>query len=60
VDKNGKNVISKQLKDEIWGLFDAMIKISIKYISKQQIQNPEKYAEVNLQKHAQTWDVKLI
>lgn len=59
VDKNGKNVISQQLKDEIWGLFDAMIKISIKYIAKQQIQNPEKYAAVNLQKHAKTWEVKL-
>lgn len=59
VDKHGKSIISTQLKDQIWGLFDAMIKISIKYIYKQQIQDPGKYAEVDLQKHAQTWDVKL-
>lgn len=59
VDKNGTNVISKKLKDEIWGLFDAMIKISIKYIHKQQIQKPDVYADVKLQKHADLWGVKL-
>lgn len=34
VDTNGKCVISQSLKDQIWDLFDSMIKISIKYIHK--------------------------
>lgn len=55
VDKNGKSVISKELKEEIWGLFDAMIKISIKYISKRK----HEFKNVNLEHHATQWSVKL-
>lgn len=57
VDDNGVNVVSDNLKNELWGLFDAMIKISIKYIHKQRIQHPEKYSDVDLQAHAKLWGV---
>src|SRR5437868_5949819 len=33
-DVNGNNVVSQSLKDQLWNLFDAMIKISIKYVHK--------------------------
>jgi len=57
LDKNGDNVISLKLKNEIWGLFDAMIKISIKYIHKQKIQHPEKYEHIELDRHTTVWGV---
>jgi hypothetical protein len=53
VDKNGVNVISQKLKDEIWGLLDAMIKISIKYICKKR----SDYEYINLEHHAKIWSV---
>lgn len=56
VDKNGVNVLSKKLKDEIWDLFDAMIKIAIKYIHKQNKQS-EKYKHVDLDKHCKVWKI---
>ena len=31
-DSNGKSVISDSLKEQLWELFDAMVKISIKYV----------------------------
>lgn len=34
-DDNGNSVVPQSLKDQIWGLFDAMIKICIKYVHKQ-------------------------
>jgi hypothetical protein len=71
-DAQGKSVISQSLKDELWGLFDAMIKISIKYIHRQR--SPYSYPtdtgtintygaqffdEVDLARHASVWGVKL-
>lgn len=71
-DVNGNNVISQSLKDQLWGLFDAMIKISIKYIHRQrspysyQTENgmvntygAQFFEEVDLQRHASVWNVKL-
>lgn len=72
-DKNGKNVISDQFKEQIWKLFDAMIKISIKYIHRQR--NPYSHKndegeligaygaefmdEVDINYHATVWELKL-
>lgn len=72
-DAQGVSVISQSLKDQLWTLFDAMIKISIKYIHKNR--NPYSYQnekgevvpaygasfydEVDLQHHAHVWEVKL-
>ena len=71
-DAQGNNVISQSFKDQLWGLLDAMIKISIKYIHRQR--DPYSYStdgsmvntygsqffdEVNLQHHASVWGVKL-
>ena len=72
-DARGVSVISQSLKDQIWQLFDAMIKISIKYIQKgrdpysYQNENGELvnkygasfYDEVDLNHHAKVWNVKL-
>jgi hypothetical protein len=58
VDNNGVSVISQKLKDEIWGLLDAMIKISIKYINKHR-HNSNDYENVKLEHHAKVWTVVL-
>ena len=71
-DPAGNNVVSQSLKDQIWSLFDAMIKISIKYIHKGR--SPYSYAtgdkiinaygadffgEVDIGRHASIWGVVL-
>lgn len=71
-DATGKCVVSQTLKDQIWDLFDAMIKISIKYVHKHR--SPYSYAtndgivntygaeffeEVDLKNHSDLWNVKL-
>ena len=63
-DKMGQNVISQKLKNEIWSLFDAMIKISIKYIHKHREMVDGRYTksffdDVNLPHHIQNWQCKL-
>lgn len=71
-DANGKNVVSQSLKDQIWSLFDAMIKISIKYIHKGRApyshSNQEGvvnaygadfFGEVDISHHARVWNVAL-
>jgi hypothetical protein len=70
-DKNGNSVISQSLKTQLWDLFDAMIKISIKYIHKNRA--PYSYStpngminaygaqffdEVDLDHHATVWELK--
>ena len=71
-DTQGNSVISQSLKNQLWDLFDAMIKISIKYIHKNRC--PYSYQtndglgntygasffdEVDLKRHASVWGVKL-
>lgn len=71
-DSQGNCVISQSFKTQIWNLFDAMIKISIKYIHKGR--NPYSYStdegvintygssffdEVDLVGHSKVWNVKL-
>jgi len=71
-DSQGHCVISQSLKDQLWDLFDAMIKIAIKYIHKNR--SPYSYStptgmvntygaqffeEVDLNHHASVWRVKL-
>lgn len=72
-DPQGVSVISQSLKNQIWDLFGAMIKISIKYIHRDrdpysyQNENGELvhtygasfYDEVDLHRHAKVWEVKL-
>lgn len=71
-DPQGHSVISQSLKDQLWKLFEAMVKISIKYIHKHR--QPYSYAtqqgivnayrssffdEVDLIRHGRVWEVKL-
>lgn len=71
-DSKGNSLIPSSTKDQIWALFDAMVKISIKYIHKHRkpysISSPEGLRhlyggefmnDVNLSVHAKTWDIKL-
>ena len=71
-DENGVCVISDDLKDEIWGLLQAMVKISIKYIHKMRVPkcsiinnvptntyNRKFFDEVELEKHAKSWNINL-
>jgi hypothetical protein len=52
-DKHGNNIITQELKNEIWSNFDSMIKISIQYVYKNKLPN------VDVSHHAQNWHVKL-
>ena len=71
-DSTGKCVISQSFKDQLWELFDAMVKISIKYIHRGR--DPYSYSgsqgvvntygsqffdEVDLNYHSRVWNVKL-
>jgi hypothetical protein len=71
-DSHGNSVISQSLKNQLWDLFDAMIKISIKYIHKNR--SPHSYQtyegiinayrasffdEVDIEKHSSVWGIKL-
>lgn len=71
-DAKGNSVVSQSLKNQLWSLFDTMIKISIKYIHKHR--NPHSYFtdagprnaygssffdEVNIAHHADVWKVQL-
>lgn len=71
-DTNGNCVISQEVKNMLWGLFDAMIKISIKYIHKgkapyscesdgsiQCFYSAQFFDEVDISRHAKTWGVQL-
>lgn len=71
-DSQGNSVVSQSLKNQLWDLFDAMIKISIKYIHKGRspysYQNSEGlfnvyaasfFNEVDINHHASVWGVKL-
>lgn len=67
-DKNGKDVIDQDTKDQIWKLFDAMIKISIKYVHKHRSpcsKNVDKFYErnffdeVDIIEHSTKWNIKL-
>lgn len=71
-DENGKSVVSLDLKESIWKLFDAMIKISIKYIHTQRgpctqvigdktspAYKRSFFPEVQLENHAKKWGITL-
>jgi hypothetical protein len=71
-DKSGKSVVPDSLKNQIWDLFDSMIKICIKYVHKkrspfsygteQGIVNEYQYdflEAVDVPRHSKTWGVKL-
>src|SRR5258708_32002548 len=57
VDDNGNNIISQSLKDEIWIIFDALIKVSIKYIYKHK--SIEDFKNIDIDYHIQTWNIKI-
>ena len=71
-DAKGNSVVSLSLKNQLWDLFDAMVKISIKYVHKNR--TPYSYQtndgvfntygasffdEVDLNRHASVWGIKL-
>jgi hypothetical protein len=71
-DANGNSVMPRALKDQLWDLFDTMVKISIKYVHKGR--NPYSYAtpegvanayavsfmdDVDMAHHAPIWHIEL-
>lgn len=72
-DSKGNNIISDSLKNQMWNIFDAMIKISIKYIHKNRGPysyinsngeiingyNKSFFDNVDITKHAKVWNVNL-
>lgn len=60
VDSQGNTIVTKNLKDDIWRIFDAMVKISIKYTHKNRIIKGDSFLkEVNIEAHVITWDLTL-
>ena len=59
VDENGKSVISEGLKTNIWELFDAMVKISIKYVYKHRLADEQFFKDVDVERHIKVWEVKI-
>jgi hypothetical protein len=86
-DKQGRNLVGDDLKDQIWDLFHHLVKCSIKYIHNKRLpyhhegnnfyetefllidrlayKNPDgsiitNICDVEIDKHAKTWNVKLI
>lgn len=72
-DKNGDKLFTKEDKDEIWNLFDSLIKISINYIHQKRdpciefhngkpiptYRNPKYMEFVDLRKNAKKWKIEL-
>ena len=71
-DEKGVSIINQDNKDQIWKLFDAMIKISIKYIHRHRSPFSQKgnetiecfydrsfFDDVDLKKHSTMWKVTL-
>ena len=67
-DRNGVCVVSEDLKNEIWTIFGAMVKISIKYVHKgrqpyssgeEKFYGTEFFPEVDLDRHSSVWGLKL-
>ncbi len=71
-DSRGNSVVPNSLKDQLWDLFDAMVKICIKYIHKNRspysyrsddklikAYNASFFDEVNITRHSEIWDVTL-
>jgi len=59
VDQQGVQVIGQTLKDQIWGLLDNMIKVSIKYLHKKRITNLNFLSDININHHILIWQVVL-
>ena len=71
-DANGKSVVPQVSKDQMWDIFDALVKVSIKYLHRERRPYSEDingnivksygasfFDEVDLQYHADLWKVKL-
>lgn len=71
-DKDGVSVISQSLKDDIWEILHAMVKISIQYIHKNRVPiikdedgiqkmvyTCEFFDEIAISEHAKKWKVTL-
>lgn len=58
VDESGKSVVSEGLKNNIWELFDAMVRISIKYVYKYRDNIPE-FKNIDVERHIEVWQVKI-
>ena len=71
-DSNGVDIIDQDIKNQIWKLFDAMIKISIKYIHKHRAPFSQKgngniqcfyernfFDDVDIKNHSHKWSVTL-
>lgn len=71
-DQNGNSVIQQNLKDQLWRLFEVMVKISIKYVHKNRMpysinngkETISKYSvqffeDVDINHHAALWKIAL-
>ncbi len=72
-DVNGVNIIDQDVKNQIWRLFDQMIKVSIKYIHRHRAPYSQKgndsiecfydrsfFDDVDIVKHSKMWAVDLV
>jgi hypothetical protein len=64
VDSHGKKVINQEYRDDIWAMFESLVKISINYIheSRELVNNNYKYEfceYVNIKDEANKWNMNL-
>jgi hypothetical protein len=70
-DETGASVVPQALKDQIWSILDAMVKISIKYVHKNRkpsinpkgekvYLDPCFFNDLDLEWHAKNWGVLLV
>lgn len=66
VDSKGNSIVPQILKDQLWRLFDAMVKISIKYVHKHRsprslnnvpVYQKSFFDDVNLEHHGKLWEI---
>lgn len=65
VDKGGKPIINQESRDEMWSMFEALVKVSINYIHENREMNTDgEYAyefmeHINIKTEAGRWKMKL-
>lgn len=56
---SAESYISAQLKEDLWNNFEALIKISLRYICERRLEKPDYYEEINVEKEAKKSGMKL-
>lgn len=59
-DKNGNIIISQEIKDQLWDIFGAMVKICIKYIIRMRKIEEYFFDEIDIKYHKTRWNINVV